>query len=340
MAARAPQNASPLTTDMIDAALAPLARYGAVALAVSGGGDSRALMEFAADWQARRRHAPRLVVMSVDHGLRPESRGECETVRRWARARGLDHTTLTWEGPKPSTGLQAAARAARRSLLARAAQTVGCDAVALAHTLDDQAETILMRLAAGSGLRGLAGMTAVRRDGDLDWVRPFLGFSGAQVREALRERGLDWIEDPSNGDARFERVRWRTLMPSLGTEGLDAHRLADVGRRAARADAALEAVLDGLVRDQVHREDDELRFDRAVFRAQPVELRLRWLARVIGETGGGTVTDAELERLDAAFNDPTALVRRTLGGALISAGVVRVRVGRAPPRRGSVTSGA
>jgi tRNA(Ile)-lysidine synthase len=131
-------------------------------LAVSGGSDSTALLVMAARWakelKQRRRLAPKLIAVTVDHGLRPEAGREAAAVRRLARVLGVPHRTLRWHRNKPKAGLQAAARMARYRLLAQAAARAGYEHVLTAHTLDDQAETVLFRLARGSGLSGLAGM--------------------------------------------------------------------------------------------------------------------------------------------------------------------------------------
>ena len=131
-------------------------------LAVSGGSDSTALLVIAARWaeglEKRRKQPPKLLAVTVDHGLRPESAREAAAVKRLARRLGVPHRTLHWRGEKPKTGLQEAARIARYRLLAEAAARAGYEHILTAHTLDDQAETVLFRLARGSGLTGLAGM--------------------------------------------------------------------------------------------------------------------------------------------------------------------------------------
>ena len=140
------------------ALFADLASVPALILAVSGGPDSTALLWLAARWRARRKRGPRLIVVTVDHGLRPESAREALAVKRLARALKVEHRTLRWTGRKPKTGIQEAAREARYRLLSGAACQAGARHILTAHTLDDQAETILFRMARGSGVSGLAGM--------------------------------------------------------------------------------------------------------------------------------------------------------------------------------------
>src|SRR5215469_13187116 len=130
----------------------------ALILAVSGGPDSTALLVLAARWAKRLKRAPKLLAVTIDHGLRPEAAREAAAVKRLARRFGVAHRTLRWRGRKPKTGLQQAARVARYRLLAEVAAGAGYAHILTAHTLDDQAETVLFRLARGSGLMGLAGM--------------------------------------------------------------------------------------------------------------------------------------------------------------------------------------
>ncbi|MBN6823114.1 tRNA lysidine(34) synthetase TilS, partial [Methylobacterium organophilum] len=171
-------------------------------LAVSGGPDSSALMHAAA--RLRDATGASLRVATVDHGLRPESGAEAEAVGRAARALGLPHAILTWAGAKPGTGLQDAARRARYALLAAHAEAVGAGLVLTGHTRDDQAETVLIRLAAGSGPAGLAGMRAERDLGPgLALGRPFLHLPKASLVAWCAARGVAYARDPANGDPRF-----------------------------------------------------------------------------------------------------------------------------------------
>lgn len=189
-----------------------------VAVAVSGGRDSMALAHLCAGWA--KLSGARVIALTVDHGLRPESAQEAAQTRRWCEALGLAHETLAWRGEKPGTGLQAAARAARYKLLIEAAQARGCDVLVTAHTLDDQAETVFMRLSRGAGARGLAAMreeslVASGAGAPLRLVRPLLGVRRDDVTAYVHSVGQPFIDDPSNVDDRFERVRVRALLAAL-----------------------------------------------------------------------------------------------------------------------------
>ncbi len=252
-----PRDAEPLTDTEASDAFEVVAGFDALVLAVSGGPDSTALMHFAASCcaAARRRGAPfpRLAVATVDHGLRPGSRREAEQVVARAAEIGLDALLLTWDGEKPVSRLQEEARRHRYALLQDGARRLGASHLATAHSLDDQAETILFRMARGSGPRGLAGMRGVAQRDGLLHVRPFLGIAKARLVASCCANGWSYVEDPSNQDPRFARTRLRTLLPALAVEGLDARRFEILARRLVEADevvalasrrALLEASMD------------------------------------------------------------------------------------------------
>ncbi|MBM3519829.1 MAG: tRNA lysidine(34) synthetase TilS, partial [Alphaproteobacteria bacterium] len=183
----------------------PIAALGHVALAVSGGSDSMAMLRLATEWRDEFRRDCKLSVLTVDHGLRPGSAAEAEKVAARARGLGLDQATLHWAGSRGGAGLQARARKARYDLMASWCREQGAEALLTAHTLDDQAETVLMRLSRTASIDSLA---AIRGDGH--WagtrlVRPLLAVRREALRAYLTAIGQGWIEDPSNGDPRFER---------------------------------------------------------------------------------------------------------------------------------------
>ena len=169
-------------------------------------------------------------------------------MKRLARRLGVPHRTLRWRGKKPVTGLPEAARYARYGLLAQAAGRAGYGHILTAHTLDDQAETVLFRLSRGSGLAGLAGMARASRlpvgGGDFVLLRPFLTVAKARLIATLEAAGIGFCDDPSNRDPRFTRARLRALMPALAREGLDARGLARLSARMRRADATVEFAVD------------------------------------------------------------------------------------------------
>ncbi len=279
-----------------------------VLLAVSGGPDSMALMHCAAT-HAAAVGIPAPFVATVDHALRPESAAEASAVGDAARKLGLEHAVLLWSGPKPATGVQDAARRARRDLLARHAAAIGAEAVVTAHHHNDQAETVLMRLAAGSGIAGLAGIRPTTRYAGVAWLRPFLSVPKARLVATAKAAGLPFFEDPSNRDARYSRARWRAAEAALAAEGLDATRLARLAARAARADDALEAAALAAERDTAAVDAGRTSFAPGLFDL-PAELLIRLLARAVERAA--PAREMRLERLEAAAE---ALVRARLSGA-------------------------
>jgi tRNA(Ile)-lysidine synthase len=312
-------------------------------LAVSGGSDSTALMALAARWRAPLRPGPRLVAVTVDHGLRPGTAGEARAVKRLAGQIGVEHRTVRWLGPKPATGIQEAAREHRYRLLAAAARRLGARHILTAHTRDDQAETVLFRLARGSGLTGLAGMTRITACEDVVVVRPFLGLAKAQLVATLEAAGIGYVEDPTNADPRFVRTRLRQIMPALSAEGLDAPRLARLARRLARADRALQIQSDEAFTRLSAGSDPAtgpIWLDLRGFCDLPTEIALRVLSTAIAARAQeGPAELGKLEALLAAIlaaataPRPALRLRRTLAGAMITLDAERLIVERAPARR-------
>ena len=336
-------------------------------LAVSGGPDSTALLVLAARWCAARKRGPALLAVTVDHGLRPGSTREARAVRRLADHLGVRHRTLRWTGSKPTTGLQEAARAVRYGLLAAAARKAGARHVLTGHTLDDQAETVLLRLARGSGMSGLAAMARITplqmpnglashfprggsdkerntaRESPLLLVRPLLGIAKARLIATLASAGVAFAKDPSNADPRFTRARLRTLMPELAGEGLDAPRLARLAARLRRAEASIELAVDvaaSAVSYGAWSEGREIVLDGDQFRRLPEEVALRLLGRAVAHIGNeGAVQLGKLEALHAALLQgqasvsATGRIRRTLAGAVITSMQDRMTIARAPARR-------
>ena len=316
----------------------------AIVLAVSGGPDSIALMWLAARWRRALARGPQLIAVTVDHGLRPEAAREARDVKRLAASLDLLHRTLRWTGAKPKTGLPAAAREARYRLLAQAARRCGATHILTAHTRDDQAETLLMRMLRGSGIAGLAAMTRETDRGGVRLARPLLDVSKSQLVATLKKAGIGFADDPTNRDTAFTRPRLRVLMPALADEGGDSRNLARLASRLARANAAIEVLADGAERYLALQGYDPARgYDAAAFVALPDEIRLRLLKRAIdrfGHEGPAELGKVEtlLVALDLAAGAGEGKLRSTLAGALISLDKGRIRVEPAPPRRGGATS--
>jgi tRNA(Ile)-lysidine synthase len=320
----------------------------AIVLAVSGGPDSVALMWLAARWRRALARGPRLVAVTVDHGLRPEAAREAREVKRLAASLDLPHRTMKWRGAKPKTGVPAAARAARYGLLAKAAKGDGATHVFTAHTRDDQAETLLMRMLRGSGIVGLAAMARQSERDGVMLARPLLDISKSRLIATLRKAKIDFADDPTNRDTSFTRPRLRNIMPVLAAEGGGSLNLARLASRLARANAAVEVLVDGAeryldLRDRQAAHDIKAvngkTFDAKAFAAMPEEIRLRLLLRAIdrfGHEGPAELgkVEALLAALDRAFAAGEPRPKQTLAGAMVGLSGGRLRIEPAPPRGG------
>src|SRR5437879_11817673 len=204
---RADDDHSPISAQDAKRLFADLRGAPAIVLAVSGGPDSIALMWLAARWRRALARGPRLIAVTVDHGLRSEAAAEAREVKRLARSLDLPHRTLRWTGPKPRTGLPAAARAARYRLPAQAARASGARHILTAHTRDDQAETLLMRMLRGSGIAGLAAMARENARDGVVLARPFLSVPKSRLVATLDKAKIVFADHPTNHDQAFTRPR-------------------------------------------------------------------------------------------------------------------------------------
>lgn len=275
------------------------------AVAVSGGGDSLALMHLLRDW-AKRARLDLPAVLTVDHGLQRDSAANARKVLRWARALGLKAHMLAWEGTKPRANIEAEARRARYRLMGDWCRKHGIATLYIGHTRDDVAETFLMRLARGSGLDGLSAMRAVAAYPvpgfeELGLVRPLVDFERADLRAHLSARKLEWIDDPMNADPRFSRVRIREAMPSLEAAGLTAARIADAASHLSRAREALDIVTAAVLNRACRREGEAVLVESTALLSAPREVGLRALARLLMQVSGQTYRP-RFERLEGLFD--------------------------------------
>ena len=335
--------AEPFTDDEIDALFAPIAGEAHIALGVSGGSDSAALMHLVHRWtRQRHRHpgegrndglgevSPRLTVLTVDHGLRTESAAEARVVGAWAEALGLDHVILNWEGPKPVTGLQAHAREARYRLMGDWCRKHGIKVLLIAHTIEDQAETVLMRLKRGAGVEGLGGMAALAQHGDVATFRPLLAVSRHRLRSFLTATGGRWLDDPSNEDERFERVRMRK---TLVEAGLEAQAVALTARRSRRVFEAILAVATKFLDAEVRQHPEgygELSLE--AFLAAPQEIRIRALWSLVTRYGDRSFVELSQAENLSDWIDRSGGQAHTLGGCRIVCRTNSLVFGREPGR--------
>ncbi|WP_293901367.1 tRNA lysidine(34) synthetase TilS [Phenylobacterium sp.] len=280
-----------------------------VAVALSGGGDSLALALIADGW-ARAAGRP-LLILTVDHGLQADATAWTTACAEVARRLGHPFRALAWQGPKPTTGLPAAARQARHALLADAAREAGARVILLGHTADDLAETVVMRAegATTPDPREWAPSPAWPQGRGVFLLRPLLEARRADLRDWLKSRGETWIEDPANADLRYARSRARRAGPPAPAARIDPPPLALAGHATEQA---------GIVS-----------LDRAVLRAAPLEDARRFVALACVCAGGGDRRPASPRIARAAEalrgHDP---VVATLAGARLEADAAHIRVFR------------
>ena len=275
-------------------------------------------MVLTARWSSR----PPVLVVTVDHGLRPEAKQEVDLVVRNADALCLPSRIMR-AGQHAGGNLQDWARRERYRLLAEAARAAGCDTIVTAHHRDDQAETFLLRLARGSGVYGLAAMAEETEVEGVRLVRPLLDVPRSTLAGIATASGLGVVDDPSNADPRFDRVRMRRLMPALAGHGLTPERVASTAKRLGRAAAALEFYTRALLAGhfQVNR-FGVVAGPAAALRDAPEEIALRALALVLTAVGGADY-GPRLDRVESLLSDIVsaaagATLKRTLHGTVLS----------------------
>lgn len=333
--------AQPFSDDDVSRLFAGLAAYELLVVAVSGGPDSMALLHLLNRWQvARGDDSPRIAVATVDHALRAGSTLEAEWVAAQSASMGFAHRTLRWASPQPEASLQEAAREARYDLLLAHTRSFGVASAAIltAHTRDDQAETLLMRLKRGSGVDGLSGMPEIRClsvEDNIRLVRPLLGTAKEALIDELRSAGRAWLTDPSNASDAFERVQIRAARDDLERVGLTNAQLARSASRLRRARAALDEFTAEAERRLVDMHGGAYAsVGIADWQAQPEELRIRLLTRLLAAFGGVAPAArlSEVERLAAELAG-NARLASALGGCIIRRTARRLEVYREFARR-------
>jgi len=318
----------PLIQKELSEMLGPMTpgRGQSVAVAVSGGADSLALALMLGPWC--RDHGVGLTALTVDHGLRKAAADEARQVGRWLKQHDIPHVILTWRGEKPDSNIQDQARLARYRLMGEWCRAQGVGKLFLAHHQDDQAETFLIRLFRGSGVDGLAAMQAMTdfplplldAEGDkLMLCRPLLSVAKDRLKATLRHMDQPWIEDPSNENESYTRVRVRRLLNDSDIEGLNAERLARTAGRMARVRSLLQGLTDELATKAVTCFPQ----GHCVVRLAPLlaaheEIALRLLARLTRRVSGGAY-GPRLGRLEALYVKLKAgtFAGQTLGGCRI-----------------------
>jgi len=250
-----------------------------VGIAVSGGGDSMALLRLMADWGQEQR--VRLSAVTVNHGLRADAAREAEFVAETCESLKIKHTTLNWTDWSGAGNLQDAARRARYGLMADWAKDNDIDTIALGHTADDQAETFFMRLARASGIDGLTGMQRRRQSDDITWVRPLLMQERFELRQYLRDLRQPWIDDPSNDDEAYDRVKARKAMAALSDLGIDSHVVGRVMDHLSQVRSVLDVTTHDHAIDCMVEDNGDLIIDRKGFAQGAPEINRRLVSHAL-----------------------------------------------------------
>ncbi|MCB2134435.1 MAG: tRNA lysidine(34) synthetase TilS [Rhodobacteraceae bacterium] len=250
-----------------------------VGVAVSGGSDSMALLFLMADWATA--GGPEISAITINHGLRDEAAREADAVAEACARLNVAHDIRLWQGWDGGGNLQDQARRARQNLIGEWARDHGIGTVALGHTADDQAETVLMRLARAAGVDGLAAMRLSRVAGGIRWLRPLLDQRREALRAMLRRRGESWFDDPSNDNEDFERVRARMVLSQLEPLGLTVEALAATASRLASASDALARLTEEKARAMTIVSNGDVLIDRDRLLALPEEVQFRLLAHTL-----------------------------------------------------------
>ena len=244
---------------------------------MSGGGDSVALLHLLHETFAD--EDVELFAATVDHGLRPEAAEEASWVADMCETLGLPHSTLRWRGWDGCGNLQDQARRARYRLLTDWAKSYQLSHIALGHTADDQAETVLMRLGRSSGVDGLSAMSHRRILNGINLVRPLLNVGRSELRGYLEEKDVGWVEDPSNNDETFDRIKARRALEALEPLGISSRSLNDVARNMAQAREALDWYSFLTARDIVVIDGGDVLIEHRRLRTLPEEIIRRLLSR-------------------------------------------------------------
>lgn len=269
------------------------------AVAVSGGPDSMALMAFFARWRSQNKDTRPALVLTVDHGLRQEAARECALVIDVAKAFKLDARSLRWRAAEGAATSQASARDGRYKIISQTMSRHGLSHLLVAHHMDDQAETVVMRVLHGSGIDGLSGMSRISQRDDVTIVRPLLDFRKQELLEWIIGSKIPYVDDPTNADPRFERARIREMMPVFEKAGGSAPSIVRLSKRAERVRDALESVVENTFNTCVSMDIFGVcRVDLDPVIPLHAEIRGRFIKRLILAVRG--IPEYRLERIERA----------------------------------------
>lgn len=252
---------------------------------VSGGGDSMALLHLL---HRAAGQGVRLEAVTIDHGLRAEARAEAEMVAAFCAARGIAHQISLWQRAGAGGNLMDEARRARYAMAVDWAQARGISHIAVGHTADDQAEGVLIGLSRRAGIDGLSGMRKAWTQQGLRFSRPLLTIPRADLRDYLTRHGIAWVDDPSNDDTHYTRVKARRALAALAPLGITAATLAAVSDNLEMARVAIAAQVAHAANLVTQTEAATLNIPRAVYEPLPMEIKRRLLIAALRWTASAS----------------------------------------------------
>ncbi len=289
-----------------------------IAVGVSGGADSLLLTLLLREWVLKKNG--KLTALIVNHNLRSGSVAEIQRLKSWLNKYKINYKVFNWLGKKPKTGIQEIARSVRLRMLTEWCLKKGVLHLCLAHNLNDQAETFLIRLSRGSAVYGLSAMAPISVYKHVRFLRPFLFIEKERIIFTLRQMQQDWIEDPSNVNTTFQRVRMRNISSILDKEGIGNNRLSETSKNLGRAKAAILDNVSGLAAESVSiYPEGYVTLDREKFLQAPEEIRLRLLSHIFMCVSGKEFPPRlkNLERVDKLLHRPKSIIGSTLHGCQI-----------------------
>jgi len=259
-----------------------------IAVGVSGGSDSLALALWAAE--NAKKCGVKIVALTVDHKLRPQSSNEATYVAQIMQNYEIEHHILVWEGQKPQTGIEEAARIARYGLIEKWCEQNKVSSLMVAHHLLDQAETFLMRIQRGSGLDGLCGMSPVSTYDGLKILRPFLNRHPSEMKEFLRKKNIEWCEDDSNKNEDFLRVKIRNFLPILEQKtGISPQKIVKTMETLALSRSYIEKQTENFLRNNCRFTGDcAVSVSQKTIKEMHPEILYRFLADILKKIGKKT----------------------------------------------------
>ena len=283
----APRTDTLVSSELAAELFSPLKNLPALAVAVSGGADSLALLYLYSNWKKENAPSQDSLVLTVDHKLRKQSRAEARGVAEICNRIGLPHKILVWNEEHPKSNIQAVAREKRYELMESEMTKIGIKHLLLAHHKNDQAETFLNRLARGSGVYGLAAMSKQVNFGNLVLLRPLLDVTKDQLIATLETADWSWFEDQTNKDLKYLRTKIRNLIPVLEDVGITVERLAGTAQRMQRVVSALNYSIDVLAKIAIERHPaGPTKLDVKSILDAPEEISMRLLANLVCVVGG------------------------------------------------------